>query len=393
MKKLSVISISIVLFFCGCNEKQIKNLTGAHTSIEIDNPVSLSIEDFVIDIDTIRLETSDESIITSILNMHIMNNRFYILTNNFSSVYIFDFNGKFISKISDRGDGPNEYIRITSFEVDKINRNIIISDNFSRRIFIYDQDGSQIETIPLDFQPIVILPHPNGFLNIYSGPRDIYNIPEMENYNVHFLNSRGKFISSAIEVTTPKRIDIGSAFMADCLANGDILFQPVLSEIIYKIEGENIIPLYSFSNLSRFKFLTLKEKMNFQYVFAKENSLEEKEEQGYLLTWGGVRDLDSSVFFSFSGWKKRYYLYYSKSLNKALLIDPEEMRGNKALTDIYLNYPKAVDGNKFYISPDPGLIDIVKNKLPEGIIKMFFEKTDFDSNPILISFSIKFPGE
>lgn len=391
MRYLFVIFIFIALFHYGCRERQSNNLIDVHNLIEIDNPVSILIEDFIIDIDTIRLETSDESIMSDILNMHIMDNRFYILTNNFSSVYIFDSVGKFISKINDKGDGPNEYIKISSFEVDKINKNIIISDSFSRRIFIYDQDGNQIKTIQLDFQPIVILPHLNGFINIYSGPRGIYNTPEKENYNVHFLNIKGEFISSAIEVTTPERIDMGSAFKTDCLDNGDILFQPVLSDIIYRIERNNIIPLYGFLNLSQFKFLTQKEKLDFQYVFAKENSAEEKEEQGYLLTWGEVQDLEDYVFFSFGGWNKKYYLYYVKSLNKTLFIDPEKMRGNKDFIDIYLSYPKAINGNKFYVSPNFGLIDIVKSKLPDGIIKNFFEKTDFDSNPILISYSIKFP--
>lgn len=393
MKNLLAILAFIVLVLSGCKEKQPDYLVEALNMVEINNPVNILIEDFITDIDTLRLETSDESLMTDISAMHVMDGRYYILTNKYSSVHIFDSTGKFISKINDMGDGPGEYIRISSFEVDRINQRVILADVFSRRIFIYNTNGAQIETIQLDFQPRLIIPHKNGFLNIYSGPRDMYEKPEMENNNVHFLDSAGKFISSALEITTPGRIDMSSAYMADCLHTGEVLFQPVLSDIIYRIEENNILPLYGFTNSSRFKLLSQKEKKDFQMVFEQKNSFKEKEEQGYLLTWGAVRDLDDYVFFSFGGWDKKYYLYYSKNLRQSILIDPLNTRGNKSLSEVLLLHPKAVNGNKFYISPDLGMIEYLTDKLPDGSIKTFFKKTDFDSNPVLISFSIKFPDK
>lgn len=383
--------VFLALFFSGCNEKQPDNIGNALNVVEINNPAHISIEDFITDIDTIRLETSDKCLISSISKMRIMDQRYYILTNNSSSIYVFNSDGSFNSEISDTGNGPGEYVRITSFEVDRTNKRIILSDAFSRRIFIYNTDGVQIEVLQLDFEPRLIIPHGNGFLNIYSGLRNQYGKKEMENYNVHFLDSKGKFISSAIKITTPKRIDIGTDFIIDCLNNGDVLFQPVLSNIVFKIEENEIIPFFEFHNSSRFKLLNQKEKNEFELIVGTKNSFEEKEKQGYLLTWGEVRDMDNYVFFSFGGYKTRHYLYYSKDLKETILIDNENIRGNKSLSEIFLSYPKAVSGDKIYISPDPFLIDEVKDKLPDGLVKTFFEKTNLDSNPVLLSFSIKFP--
>jgi hypothetical protein len=53
----------------------------------------------------------------------------------------------------------------------------------------------------------------------------------------------------------------------------------------------------------------------------------------------------------------------------------------------------AIHKNKIYISPNLVIIDSIKEKLPEGIIKKYFENTDMDFNPALISFSIRFPEE
>ena len=60
----------------------------------------------------------------------------------------------------------------------------------------------------------------------------------MENRNIHFLDKKGKFISSAIEIDTPNSINISSMFQTGITENGEILFQPVLSEVIYQIKND-----------------------------------------------------------------------------------------------------------------------------------------------------------
>ncbi|WP_298648979.1 6-bladed beta-propeller [uncultured Proteiniphilum sp.] len=396
MKNSGIVVIAALLLFSACKEKQADPVLEAQYLIEINNPANIELEDFIVDVDTIRLELSDVSVMHEIKNIHIMGDRYYISTWDHATVYIFDSRGKYINKIMDKGNGPSEYISVTSFEVDRVNKRVILADNFSRRIFVYDENGNQLNVIQLDFGPIIILPYEDGFINVYSGPRHEYQNPEMENYNIHFLDSQGKFISSAIEIGTPERIDIGSRFKTDCLENGEILFQPVLSDIIYKIEeGKKVMPLYGLVNKSsKHKFLSQKDKETFEYIVRigddKKSQPQEKESEGFLLSWGSVKDLNDYVFFAF-GYNKKYYLYYSKSLDKSIFIDIERVKGDKNLVDMFFSSPKSIHGNRFYISPHPLLIDQVKDQLPDGILKTFFENTHDDLNPVLISFSIKFP--
>ena len=233
-------------------------------------------------------------------------------------------------------------------------------------------------------------------MHVYSGHRVQFDNPNMENYYIHFLDSRGEFISSAIKVNTPERIAITSNYITDCLENGDILFQPVLSDIIYKIEeGKKVTPLYGLVNKSsNHKFLSQKDKETFEYIVRigdnNKSQPQEKESEGFLLSWGSVKDLNDYVFFAF-GYNKKYYLYYSKSLDKSIFIDVERVKGDKNLIDMFFSSPKSIHGNRFYISPHPLLIDQVKDQLPDGILKTFFENTHDDLNSVLISFSIKFP--
>lgn len=396
MKNSGIVVIAALLLFSACKEKQADPAVEAQYLIEINNPANIVLEDFIVDVDTIRLELSDASVMHEIKNIHIMGDRYYISTWDHATVYIFDSRGKYINKIMDKGNGPTEYISITSFEVDRVNTRVVLADNFSRRIFVYDENGNQLNVIQLNFNPIIVLPYEDGFLHVYSGHRVQFDNPNMENYYIHFLDSRGEFISSAIKVNTPERIAITSNYITDCLENGDILFQPVLSDIIYKIEeGKKVTPLYGLVNKSsNHKFLSQKDKETFEYIVRigdnNKSQPQEKESEGFLLSWGSVKDLNDYVFFAF-GYNKKYYLYYSKSLNKSLFIDPKSTKADGNLVHIFLGFPRTTNDNKFYISIDPWFIYEIRDKLPEGMIKTFFENTPEESNPVLISFSVRFP--
>lgn len=376
-----------------CTQNQQEERSVAQYIVDINNPVAVSIDDFIIDIDTIRLETTNESLMREINVIHIMNDNFYILTNDGAYIYIFDSKGKYLAKINDRGNGPNEYVRITGFEIDPVNERIIISDNFSRKLLIYDKEGKLINVIRIDFDPLIIASHKDGFINFYSGPRRLFNNPEMEDYNLHFLDFNGKFISSEITNETPNRIDISSSHMVNCLDNGDVLFQPVLGNTIYRINNNTVSAYYAFKNLSKYKLMTKKDKEKFISSTAPngECHFKEKEAQGYLLTWGEVIDLTDYTFFGFLGLEKRRYLYYSKKTSKTILIEPENVKGNKNLINILMSYPFTAKGNRLYVSPHPNLIWAARGNINNEKLNTFFNNVDIDANPVIISFSINIP--
>ncbi|GHT13324.1 hypothetical protein FACS189426_18060 [Bacteroidia bacterium] len=363
------------------------------TAITINSPSKIKIEDFIVDYDTIRLEVLDNSVLDNISLLHIMNDKFFILDKRHTSIYIFSKDGKFLSKINDQGNGPNEYVNISSFELDFRNNCIILSDSFSRRIFIYDESGNQQKVIHLEFQPATIVTQNEVFLNFYSGIKNLYDDPDMENYNLHRLDSLGNFISSAIFNETDRRINIASTTSICYKQDGTLLYQPVLGDTIYQVTGQGVKAYYTFI-FSAFKQLNKKQKKNLEYLYDnKSNDLLEKEKEGYLLSWGEILDLDDYLFLGFSGWDRKVYLYYSKQKCQSITVIPEQVQGNEALKQIFMSYPKATYNDKFYISPHLMQLMEMKDDLPEGKLKTFANNTNYDSNPAIISFSIKFPDE
>jgi hypothetical protein len=97
---------------------------------------------------SIPLETVDESLIGYIDNIQIFDKKIFILDKNYvKGVLVFDINGKFIRKIGNIGQGPGEYIDLTDFTIDKVNRIIYLLD-FNTCVLIYDIDtGKYIKQI------------------------------------------------------------------------------------------------------------------------------------------------------------------------------------------------------------------------------------------------------
>lgn len=387
-------SISCILLFSNCKKEHKQDISLAEAKyVDIHNAISIPVDDLLTEIDTIRLEVTDSSLLNNIDIMHIMNDKLYILDMKSNAVFIFSRTGDFLRRVYRAGQGPLEYIRINSFEVDYQQKHLILSDPFSNRIFIFDEYGELLNVVPLKFSPYILAARNGEFLNFYTGPKQMYDTEEMENRNVHVLDSCGNFISSFLENQTLHRIDIGSTSRIDYNAKSeDILFHPILSDVIYRIDKNNEThPQYVFRNKSDYKFLTPEERRKMSYTYGQEKLIIEKENNGYLLSWGSVLDLDDYCYF-LTGWEHFRYIYYNKATGKSITIDPEKIEGENALCKLFNTRICQTEGNYFYNIVPLYLVDELAKELPEGQLKTFFQNNNTaDSNPPIIKYKIKFP--
>jgi hypothetical protein len=168
-----------------------------------------------------------------------------------------------------------------------------------------------------------------------------------------------------------------------------------LENIVYKISNDTVIPYYEFNNLSGYKSMTMDEIRNFEYILDgnKNNPLQQKEKQGYLLTHGEVIETNEYTVSLFRGDDKLRYLYYNKKTSKSYFVDPDLVKGDKNVVKFFFNELCAVKDDRFYISPSEYIMYLLKGKINfnDNKLKEFIEKTDMDSNPLLVSFKIKFP--
>jgi hypothetical protein len=92
----------------------------------------------------IRLEETDYAVIGRINNMQVFDNYIFILdSDKAKKLFIFDKNGKYLRQIGSLGQGPGEYIELTDFCLDTINRGIYILDSSKDILHKYNFDNGK----------------------------------------------------------------------------------------------------------------------------------------------------------------------------------------------------------------------------------------------------------
>jgi hypothetical protein len=104
-------------------------------------------------IEYIPLEMKDDVIIGSIDKIEVKDSLFYILDKKAQIIWCFDCAGKYKFKISRRGQGPGEYVKIYDFNIDHKNNSILILDRDIRKILYYDMNGKYINDLRLEVSP------------------------------------------------------------------------------------------------------------------------------------------------------------------------------------------------------------------------------------------------
>lgn len=139
----------------------------------------------------VPLETTDSSLVSSVFDVEVMDDRFYVLDGKCASILIFDKQGHYLGGINDQGEGPNEYFRIVNMELDRLNKQILVNDGFSKKLLVYDRDGNWVKTIPFEFSQGVVVPFMNDrFVQVNDG-RELSVPDDMKPWNLTLFDAQG----------------------------------------------------------------------------------------------------------------------------------------------------------------------------------------------------------
>ncbi|MFR8835273.1 6-bladed beta-propeller [Bacteroides nordii] len=139
------IFLFFVLFLMGCTESRNKYDENSLTAIKVDwdkvideFDYSSMVEDSVL---MIPLETHANCLIGEVTKLIYQDSIIYIADNLSKSVFVFDITGKLATKINSPGNGPGEYVNITSFAVH--DQDIVIFDHMMNRLFFYNATSGE----------------------------------------------------------------------------------------------------------------------------------------------------------------------------------------------------------------------------------------------------------
>ena len=134
------VTISVFLIiFCGCSQNRTNLLPSNITtsdSIYFSEPTDVLSQDIIDSIYWIPLESSHINIFDCISKMSVIDNFILIASRNQSIIQVYSNKGEFLYQISNKGNGPKEYLEIATFTA--TNTSIYVLDNYTHKISQYN---------------------------------------------------------------------------------------------------------------------------------------------------------------------------------------------------------------------------------------------------------------
>lgn len=138
-------AIFVLTFSCS-EEKQQENII---VDLLKEAKDSIRYSQFVDFIEYINLETTDSCLIDRIKDMALIRDRMFIFDERQQTIWIFDRKGKYINKISRKGEGPGEYPMISQFEYDERKNQIVVLSSWKKVLTFYTPEGEYLKTVNL----------------------------------------------------------------------------------------------------------------------------------------------------------------------------------------------------------------------------------------------------
>lgn len=145
---LSLVLLLVGLTGCGPTAK-ISN--GEFEILDIASPDDgdlLKLSDYCESATVVPLETSANCLLAEIKKVEVDGDLIYLKDTKGESVYCFDFQGHLINKIGHRGDGPEDFVELTSFTLNKEKGLVYVYSRASNKIVVYSINGDFVESFP-----------------------------------------------------------------------------------------------------------------------------------------------------------------------------------------------------------------------------------------------------
>lgn len=223
--KSFIISIIGILLLSSCHNKveNVYMFIGSDSELHFNSIVDSAL--------VVPLEMKKEFIVGDVSKMNFIDSLCFILDKKTYSIYSFNEFGKYVGTLNKHGQGPEEYLSIYDFDIDRENKRINLLC-YPPMIMITDLDFNLDSIIKLDnyFERIAV--H-DGEVYLYSDQNrslNVLNVPD------------GKIEQKLVEKNMPQ------LFMADELVfhhiGNELLYIAVGSDIVHQIEDGQVKDLF-----------------------------------------------------------------------------------------------------------------------------------------------------
>ena len=377
--------LSVFLFFIlstGC-ELSVEKISAEKNSniknVVIPKPLEIKEANIIENLEYIILEAKDNAFLTHISKLRVYNNRIFIYdligTKN---VFIYSIDGKHIATVgNNRGQGPLDFVEVYNFEIDYVNNQLLVMDNFGQKFMIYDFDGNFIKRVGSKLRVGDAILLSNGNI-VHAKSSDEHKLSGQNKSSIFIVDDNQKIIKEGFEYDDNKSLNFHSYDIIRSLSNGDFSFSPRFRDTIYSITFDSIVPKYAFNygnnkKISYQELADLKDDMDMLKLC----------KEGRLCFFGANVESKDYLFIELGFYYNTTAVFFNKHTSKTIAISIG--LNNKIFEQDLYKILCSDDDNYFYGAFNRTQID--------DLIKIFPELQHLDNlddlNPILFRYKIK----
>lgn len=387
MKKLTLMCITLLVVSCNAkkaNEKQATQFAKIDLDKRFDKKAVNTFLDKISDIRLVPLETNDESI-TDVSKIYTFDKKLFILDGEHSAILQFDKNGKFINKLSKKGQGAEEYNFISDFFVFK-DEVYILNNN---RILRYDLKGNYIKTTPVTGieSPYNLLIKPNGDIVVTGG--------YYEDYYIHIFDNEG----NKKEEYFPRQEMLSNlnrrrhSYEATGFYNEGIYFSQYFDTRIHYLKDGTIETLYDFN----FGTSHIPEEF---YSTPADKQFDVFEDLKYrtVMSFAFLTLTNNWIVFGLEHWRDNSTIYYDRRTGQYINNHdfPYPYSVLFGYSDRKRTPPCYANGEFFFRVESFELIELISGLRDKGILSQYkflenidTKNTDEEDNPFVLFYKLK----
>lgn len=237
MKK--ILSPFALLFFVQiifCQTDKIDALSSPRSSIN-------NLSDIATDIEYIPLESTSASIVGRIINIKIRNNYIYVATAD-KKIFCFDKSGKYLYNLDKAGNGPEEYLYCSEFDVNESNS--ILAVMGSKELILYNQLSNGFTFM----KRIKLIESPNIFNFVAQNDNILLqysNTYGTNPFSKEVINLKGESLQSwpnYMKFQLQEKISVLSRYENTCYNFKYFMYlKEVGNDTIFKFDGNKLYPV------------------------------------------------------------------------------------------------------------------------------------------------------
>lgn len=204
----------------------------------ISDTSSMRLDNLVRNIQYIQLETERNSLIGSVDKLIVTDKSIIVCDfDKASSIFIFNLKGKFINKIFLKGKGPGEFLAVRDVTYNNETNEILLYDDFGRKINYYSEDGSFIKSSKTYYYYLKLAWLEDGSLLSKATPDINLHIPDLKYAQLVSTDTSQSILTKAFNtkpVFEKNELNSSKNFKDH---SGKVLFTPLFTDTIFEISS------------------------------------------------------------------------------------------------------------------------------------------------------------